>query len=287
MIRAAKLDFTVEKMPIFLADGTKIDGSYANVSSDTKQVFGIVGDRYEPLQPQEAFDFTDSLIKSDQMQYRTAGMLSTGKIWILAAPKTDRTIEIVKGDPIEIRHLFTTGFDGQSVTEYRGTSITVVCNNTLNIAESEKATSVVRIRHTNSQKDKLAIAAKIVAAHAEHQKSFVEALQFLAKKKLTNDLVTEFERRMFGSIDEREEGRGKTVLLNKLDQFEYLMVNGKGTEIPGRTGNAYGMLQAFTEWTDWMSQVKGTDDRTNSIVFGNGAKQKTQALSTLLELVTV
>ena len=65
------------------------------------------------------------------------------------------------------------------------------------------------------------------------------------------------------------------------------MLHGKGTEIPGRQGNAYGLLQSYTEWTDWMSAIRGTDDRTNSIVFGNGDKQKTAALSTLLQLVKV
>ena len=34
-----------------------------------------------------------------------------------------------------------------------------------------------------------------------------------------------------------------------------------------------------------MSQVKGTDDRTSSIVFANGSKQKVKAVETALALV--
>lgn len=285
MIVEAGLDITVEKEPLLLADGTVVEGFFANRMTEApRTIFGVVGSRHTNLQPREAFDFTDSLVKDGSIRYTTAGMLTNGKIWILCQPKED-TIEIVKGDPIKSRILLSTGFDGQTVTECRTTSITVVCNNTLNMAVAEGQSSVLRIRHTVSQKEKLKVAAEIMSGHHEQQKTFVEALKFLAGKKLTNDLIQAFEIKMFGDINEAKDGRGKTMLSNKLEQFEHLMVSGKGTEIPGRVGNAYGLLQAFTEWTDWMSQVKGTDDRTNSIVFANGAKAKTEALDTLLALV--
>jgi len=98
--------------------------------------------------------------------------------------------------------------------------------------------------------------------------------------------VLAFEKQLFGDIDKAAEGRSKTILNNKLEKFEELLVTGMGTEIPGRSGNLYGMVQAFTEYIDHYSQVKGSEDRTQSIIFNTGDKAKTQALEFALALAT-
>ena len=87
-------------------------------------------------------------------------------------------------------------------------------------------------------------------------------------------------------MEDLPEGRSRTIRLANMQTFEELLVKGKGTEIPGVAGTAYGMLNAYTEWADFHSQVRGTDDRTNAIVFGNAAANKTKALETALALVS-
>jgi phage/plasmid-like protein (TIGR03299 family) len=283
MLKAASLDFKVTKEQLFLADGRKAP-AYATMASDTLALLGVVGDRYTPLQNSEAFDFTDSLVKGGEMKYVTAGALGSGeRIWILAQAAKDTPIEIIKGDPIDSYLLFSNSHDGSSGVEMRSTSITVVCQNTLAMATRGNAAGM-KIRHTASVTDRLKVASGILKAHAEHQKDWVSAMKYLAKHPITDDIVLAFEKAMFGDVDKTPEGRGMTVLTNKLECFEQLLVKGKGTEIPGRCGNLYGMVQAFTEWTDHYSQVKGTDDRTSSIVFANGAKMKAQALEYALVL---
>ena len=283
MITAANLNFEVTKEQLFLSDGRKAP-AYATMASDTKALLGVVGERYQPLQNIDAFAFTDSLVKGGEMKYVTAGALGAGeRIWILAQATKDTPIEIIKGDPIDSYLLFSNSHDGSSGVEMRSTSITVVCQNTLAMATSGNAAGM-KIRHTASVKDRLAIASGILRAHAEHQKTWVAAMKYLAKHPITDDIVLAFEKQMFGDVDETPEGRGMTVLTQKLETFEQLMINGKGTEIPGRVGNLYGLVQAYTEWTDHYSQVKGTEDRTSSIVFANGAKQKAKALEFALVL---
>lgn len=283
MLKAASLDFRVSKEQLYLADGRKAP-AYATMASDTKALLGVVGERYTPLQNVEAFDFTDSLVQSGEMKYVTAGALGAGeRIWILAQASKDTPIEIIKSDPIDSYLLFSNSHDGSSGVEMRSTSITVVCDNTLAMATSGNAAGM-KIRHTASVKDRLAIASGILKAHAEHQKTWTAAMRYLAKHPITDELVLAFEKAMFGDVDETPEGRGMTVLTQKLETFEQLMLKGKGTEIPGRVGNLYGLVQAYTEWTDHYSQVKGTEDRTSSIVFANGAKQKAKALEYALVL---
>jgi len=283
MINAANLNFEVTKEQLYLSDGRKAP-AYATMASDTKALLGVVGERYQPLQNIEAFAFTDSLVKGGEMKYVTAGALGSGeRIWILAQATKDTPIEIIKGDPIDSYLLFSNSHDGSSGVEMRSTSITVVCQNTLAMATTGNAAGM-KIRHTASVKSRLEIASGILKAHQEHQKTWVAAMKYLAKHPITDDLVLAFEKAMFGDVDETPEGRGMTVLTNKLGQFENLLIGGKGTEIPGRVGNLYGLVQAYTEWTDHYSQIKGTEDRTSSIVFANGAKQKAKALELALVL---
>lgn len=75
----------------------EIPGWWANVRQDTRQVLGIVGDRYRIVQNVEAFRFVDQLIGSE-LHFETAGSLHNGRrVWVLA--RLPEHIE-VGGDPV-------------------------------------------------------------------------------------------------------------------------------------------------------------------------------------------
>lgn len=282
-IKAAGLGWTVTKEQLFRKDLSPVEGAWATIASDTNEVLGVVGDQYTPLQNDRAFDFFDALSADGSIRFSTAGALGKGeKVWMLAHTP-DHVVEIVKGDPIETYLLLSNSHDGSSGVEVRSTSITVVCQNTLGMA-TRGAKPSVRIRHTRTVEERLRLAANIVAQHAQQQKDWTEAMQYLAKHPITDSLIHAFEVEMFGDLDSTPEGRAQTILSNKLDQFEALMLTGKGTEIPGRVGNLYGLVQAYTEWADWASPVRGTTDRSNAIVFGQAARDKQEALEFALVL---
>ncbi len=75
----------------------EIAGYYATVRQDTREVLGIVGERYRIVQNEQAFQFVDQLIGS-AMHFETAGSLHGGRrIWVLA--RLPEHIEI-GGDPV-------------------------------------------------------------------------------------------------------------------------------------------------------------------------------------------
>ena len=83
-LRLAGLDWTVERKPLQVCGGRKVDGFYANVRDMDGAVLGVVSDRYKVVQNVDAFAFTDSLIGGDTpVRYETAGSLMGGrKIWL-------------------------------------------------------------------------------------------------------------------------------------------------------------------------------------------------------------
>lgn len=60
-LRLAGLDWTVQRKPIQVCGGRKVDNFFANVRSSDGAVLGVVSDRYQVVQNAEAFAFTDAL----------------------------------------------------------------------------------------------------------------------------------------------------------------------------------------------------------------------------------
>lgn len=69
-LRLAGLDWTVQRKPIQVCGGRKVDNFFANVRSSDGAVLGVVSDRYQVVQNAEAFAFTDALIGGEgQVHY--------------------------------------------------------------------------------------------------------------------------------------------------------------------------------------------------------------------------
>ena len=83
-LRLAGLDWKVERQQLMLPNGRAIPDQYANVRTSDGSVLGLVTGKYQIVQNDEAFAFTDNLIGGD-VRYETAGSLMGGKrVWMLA-----------------------------------------------------------------------------------------------------------------------------------------------------------------------------------------------------------
>ena len=68
-IKAARLTWTVEQTPVYTANNwaQPIPGYVANVRSDTREVLGLVSERYRIAQNRDVFAFADDLIGNGEM----------------------------------------------------------------------------------------------------------------------------------------------------------------------------------------------------------------------------
>ena len=107
----------------------EIPGFYATVRQDTREVLGIVGERYRLVQNHEAFTFIDQLLGSS-INFETAGSLHGGRrVWVLATLPDH--VE-VGGDDVRPYVLLMNSHDGSTAVVAATTPIRVVCQNTLN-----------------------------------------------------------------------------------------------------------------------------------------------------------
>jgi len=146
-IKLAGLDWQVNGLPVYDAQGNVIPGYAANTRSTDGKVLGIVTSKYKIVQNAEAFGFTDHLIGGD-VRYETAGSLRGGKqIWLLAKMPAAK----VAGDDVEPYLCFTNAHDASSSVKVCMTPVRVVCNNTLNLALSTARRSWSMIHTGNIQ----------------------------------------------------------------------------------------------------------------------------------------
>lgn len=115
-------------------DGIPIPQRKAVIRSDSKDVLGVVGNSYVPVQNHQAFEFLDAVVVDEDLRYHTAGALGKGeRIWMLA--KLPDTIRVKNSDDITEKYLLlSNSHDGSSALRVHFTPIRVVCANTLAIA---------------------------------------------------------------------------------------------------------------------------------------------------------
>lgn len=179
-IRLAGLDWKVVQKKIYTEEAQRIEGYWANVRDKDGKALGVVGERYEIVQNDEAFRFTDSLI-GEGVTYETAGSLRNGRtIWLLA--KLPQKYEIL-GDKVDPFIVFTNTHDGTGAVRVAMTPVRVVCNNTLNFA-LQTAKRTWSARHTGNMESKLEDAKNTLKFADEYMQAMNQTFEDLYKIKL-------------------------------------------------------------------------------------------------------
>jgi phage/plasmid-like protein (TIGR03299 family) len=120
----AGLDYKVEKRKLFVETNKfsiweeenrvqkiEVPNFLATIRTDTQQVLGIVGNDYEVVQNTDAFNFFDTIVDGEGIQYETAGALGNGERIFITA-KLPGYIKVGSDDLIEKYLFLTTSHDG-------------------------------------------------------------------------------------------------------------------------------------------------------------------------------
>ena len=208
MLKAAELDWTVEKYPTFANIGGKTVnvGRSALVRSSDNRILDVVTDDWNPIQNQEAFNFFDEYCRAGDMEMHTAGSLRNGQIvWCLARVKEQ--FELFKGDTVQSFLLFTNPHRFGQCMDLRFTPTRVVCNNTMSVALNSVSDRMVKKNHrgvfdASDIKEKLGIATDKLA-------KYKEMAEFLGSKRYTNDTLKKYFTDLFPSLSKKDEDTGK------------------------------------------------------------------------------
>ncbi len=271
-LKAAGLDFTVEKVGLQTADGRPISGRYGLRRTDTKDVLGIVTDFYQPLQNRDAFAFFDGVFGKDKARYEVAGVLGKGeKVWLLARLPGDFTVG--REDLIGKWLLLTNGHDTNEPVRAKFTPIRVVCQNTLNAALRGKE-SEVRVQHIGNVQGKLEVAGKLMKAAGIYFDEMQGRFNAFLKYPLKDNQAKEYFSRVLG-----DDATGFNELSNigqkQVEEMQKLAATGAGTDIKGVRGSLWGAYSAVTEYVDHTRTSKDI----GYVLQGRGAELKQRAFT--------
>lgn len=283
-MRLANLDFTVEKVQMKNPVTDELVESWGILRNDNNAFLGTVGERYTPIQNKFLFSFIDEVIGQDGFHYETAGALGKGeRVFVMANAGSYDVLGT--GDTHNTYLLGVGSHDGTMAQTFKMTSTRVVCQNTLNIALSEKGTAV-RAKHTANGEAKLSNAVKLIQQTRATALNTQQIMEELAQRKVKPQVIADTLSKLFNikAVDSKI----PTVTLNQVEQVRDLFESNDRDAFPEFRGTAYNLLNSLTEYADHYRNVRGGDDvdtqRAVSAMFGTGDKFKTQALELVLEL---
>lgn len=287
MLKLAGLDWQVIADQPHTSDMQPITGWKCTMRADTREVLGMVSEKYQILQNAAAFDFLDGLQQDGVIRYESAGALNGGKrVWVLARmPSVDH---IAAGDDLLRYALFTTSHDGTSQVMVTPTSVRVVCANTLRMAISGGA--LCRFKHTSNMQSRLSQAHRMISQFDAAFTDFTEKGRALVAKQCNVTQLREYMEKLFPTPE--TEGRALTIRTNWAKQVLTRFDSRDTNALASIRGTYWAALNAVTETTDHAGVWRGegnerAENRFASTMLGVDAEWKETALSTALELAGV
>ena len=287
MMQKAGLDWTVEKHDSFVMindgfGGLKNipTGQQALVRSSDKKVLTNVGEGWNPVQNEEAFNFFNEYVLAGDMEMHTAGSLKGGQmVWALA--KVKESFDILGGDQVDSYLLFSNPHQYGKSIDVRFTPIRVVCNNTLSFSLDQKSVNSVKMNHRSEFNPEL-VKQQMGIAH-EKFAQYREMAEFLATKRFSMDSLIQYYNEVFPRTYVGKKG-------NNVQKFEDLTSNAKKAfellEVqPGAKFGEGSWWQALNSVTYLTDHVMGrdVDTRLASAWYGVNQTRKIKAANKAVE----
>jgi phage/plasmid-like protein (TIGR03299 family) len=276
----AGLDWTVEKETMTTASGVEIEGKKALVRSADNKVLDVVGDNWNPVQNEQAFEFFSEYTLAGDMEMHTAGSLKGGQmVWALA--KVKESFDILGGDQVDSYLLLSNPHKYGKAIDVRFTPIRVVCNNTLSMSLGQNVANSVTMNHRNEfnpdmVKEQMGIASEKFA-------KYKEMATFLSTKQFSMDALVQYYNEVFPrTYQGKKDVQVKTfadLSSNGQKAFSYLETQ------PGAEYGAGSWWQALNSVTYLTDHKMGreTDSRLTSAWFGANQTRKIRAVEKAVE----
>ena len=276
MLKKAKLNnWDVRLEDIEIPNQFSSDKNYSFVVRDNpftlgnKDVLGVVGERYVPLQNEDLFDFADNLLDNGG-RWETAGSIKGGRVVFGALALERETVLDPNGvsDKINTYLLVNTSHDGSIAIQASITPVRVVCANTLNLALGNRGRGgsvkqSFKIRHTQTAQGKVAVAREALGLANAYMDEFDKMASAMIETEITKAQFDKIVELAYPMPKDDAKKVSITKHANKIDLINDIYVGDFNNTI---SGTAWGALNALTERLDW--HRAGRKGNTETILAG-------------------
>ena len=268
-LTAAGLDYTIDKKPIYLENGMKIEGKFAAVKSESEDVvLGVVGKDYIPVSNREAFAVAEEIVKEGAAKYEVGGPSLRSK----NAADYSKSFLVLKGEDFDIEGdifnsfiVFNNSFDGTSGVQYRVVCQRLACLNGLTRYLGGKQNQLyIKIQHSRQAPDKIREANKIIIKHNKEIEMIREEAKAFMNIKFTKD---QFEKEIIpmvltakNVITEKNKGKEPTKgMLERADKVvSQLLQAYNADDVQNYVNSAYRVILALTDYETHSSPLRDT-----------------------------
>ena len=276
MLKKAKLNnWDVRLEDVEIPNQFSSDKNYSFVVRDNpfilgnKDVLGVVGERYVPLQNEDLFDFADNLLDNGG-RWETAGSIKGGRVVFGALALERETVLDPNGvsDKINTYLLVNTSHDGSIAIQASITPVRVVCANTLNLALGNRGRNgsvkqSFKIRHTQTAQGKVAVAREALGLANAYMDEFDKMASAMIETEITKAQFDKIVELAYPMPKDDAKKNSLTAYANKIDLINDIYVGDFNNTI---SGTAWGALNALTERLDW--HRAGRRGNTETILAG-------------------
>jgi phage/plasmid-like protein (TIGR03299 family) len=245
--KAGGIDFTVKAEPVYGGNPgkmVKIPTRKALFREDTHEWLSIVSKDYPIIQYVEAFDFMDSV----SPHFVAAGSLRGGKQAFMVV-ELDASINI-EDDPHKLFAVLRTSHDCSRAVEVSAMPLRSRCMNQLTLNTfSKDAKYRWAIVHAGDVKGKLAQAHKSLAELSAYAKTYEGNVKRLINVKVSDERAAEVLKFALPNRPKRDE------------QIAQIVSGWHERETIGFEGTGWGLVNAVSEYFDWMRQSGTAESR--------------------------
>lgn len=283
MMRKAGLDWTVHEVESYVDfDGERIaTGQKSLIRSTDKKVLTNVGEGWNPVQNEDAFNFFAEYVAAGDMEMHVAGSLKEGRN-VFALAKVKESFSILGDDQVDSYLLFSNPHEYGKAIDIRFTPIRVVCNNTLTFSLQSASKNFVKFNHRSQFNPEL-VKQQMGLAHEKFAK-YKEMAEFLSTKRFSVESLINY----YNDVFPHTYSKGKAV-----EKAEDLTKNAKAAmdvlyTQPGAQyaeGSWWQALNSVTYLTDH-KMGRSADSRMQSAWFGQNQARKLVAVNKAVEYAT-
>lgn len=212
ILKTSGLDYKTVSEDLFMEhEGEKIliPNKKVLLRDDTKEIFGVVSDRYQICQNEDAFDFVDYI---EDVTLKKAGGVA-GFVWMIGElPEVT-----VLGDKITPNLIFQNSHDGNCSIKTTICMLRMVCQNQF-VAAFNNSPATISIKHNGDLNHKLESAKITMSNVYDYVKNYDAVANELVMQKVTPKKLDKIIEEYF-AIPEDATTRTQNFILDRREQF--------------------------------------------------------------------
>jgi hypothetical protein len=272
-------NFMVESQRLFTERELLVPDKKAIVKAEDQIYLGTVGKDWEPIQPYVLYDLANKLMEATEGNINGVFNMFDGAVIGISFKLAER--EYIRNDKIDLNFIMLTAFNGMyglsgSALTYRHASNSMA--NTSN--------KVFNLRHTKFVSNRIEVVKDMLKYYNREISSFDTKMNKLVTQSFNSDQAGEWFKKCFPTPKTQ---RSEKILDNSLQNFLYLLHNGRGSNLSGVKGTRYGAWCALIEYINHDRKVRVHNDRDEeevkfqSINFGTANKLVQNGLRNLMD----